>query len=197
MAQLPNTATIKDIIAALQMMECINQKVDLAAVVGSPALSTDDVATIISKLQNAKNTLAANITVKGTTANGSEGVQALANKVGSLAGVKKWASGTVAASASITITGLGFSPAHIIIRNLPGVASPYQTVYSSKGNFRFNMTHWFYQAPDSTFDSTANNYSIGGQATKVTTLFAVNSSGFVVNYTSNVPSGTLEWIAFE
>ena len=124
MAQLPSTATIKDIISALQTMEAINQKADLVSVVGSPALSTDDVATIIAKIQNSKNTLAANLVAKGASAVGTESLKSLVDKVNSMPGVKRWAVGTIPArgneSASTVsysnVNGLTFAPSVVIIR---------------------------------------------------------------------------------
>ncbi|TRY24365.1 hypothetical protein FOI68_17075 [Brevibacillus sp. LEMMJ03] len=124
MAKLPSTATIKDIIAALQQMECINQKTDLAATVGSPASASDAVATIITKLQNAKNSLAANLTAKGQSATGTESLQSLANKVNSLP-VKKWATVTATVeggggNSTVTVSGLTFKPSLIIVKHRNG-----------------------------------------------------------------------------
>lgn len=115
MAQLPSTASIKDIIAALQTMEAINQKADLAAAVGSPALSTDDVATIISKLQTQKNNLATNLSNKGTPSTGSETLKALVDKLAALP-VKKIATGTIGAvTGAQTVAGLAFRPSIVYV----------------------------------------------------------------------------------
>lgn len=119
MAQLPNTATIKQIITALQEMQAINQKADLVSVIGSPAVSTDDVATIITKLQSAKNTLAANLTAQGQTALPSDSLASLASKV-TAAPVRRWASGTGSFRYSSTdtthrVSGLAFTPVLVVV----------------------------------------------------------------------------------
>lgn len=48
---LDNTASIKDIITSLQIIEGINSKSDLASVVGSPATPEDSMATINNIIQ--------------------------------------------------------------------------------------------------------------------------------------------------
>lgn len=120
MAQLPSTATLSEIIAALQTMEAINQKADLAAAVGSPALATDDMATIISKLQTQKNNLATNLTNKGAASTGAETLKALVDKVGALSGkriatgTKNFNTGTQPPSV-LTVTGLAFRPTRVFL----------------------------------------------------------------------------------
>ncbi|MDT3416185.1 hypothetical protein QO009_002053 [Brevibacillus aydinogluensis] len=178
MAQLPSTATIKDIITALQTMECINQKADLAAAVGSPASVSDDVATIISKLQNAKNTLAAYLNAKGGSAAGNESVQSLADKVGTLP-VKKWASGNLMRQANSTVvSGLGFRPRVVIASTL-----------SSNGN-RYSVRALFQDSTELTF---AN--AIGGPF-EVTSL---DANGFTLKTDASSISfpNAIYWFAYE
>ncbi|MGF9822610.1 hypothetical protein ABE430_08825 [Brevibacillus agri] len=192
MAQLPSTATIKDIIAALQTMEAVNQKADLAAVVGSPAVSTDDVATIISKLQNAKNTLASNITAQGlTTASGSESLASLASKV-TASSVKKYAEGKAAPvwNGSVwvtTVTGLAFRPTFILFY---GYQNGQEAGIYSEGQMRNN-------------DGTIVNgfWDLGAIGNNRTNVFTINSNGFVMNgymYNSqsyHQPSANMYWLA--
>ncbi|WP_254866585.1 tail fiber protein [Geobacillus sp. LEMMY01] len=56
-------------------------KTSIASVIGSPATSGDTFATLANHIQNAKNTMATNLTNKGTSANGTETLQSLANKI--------------------------------------------------------------------------------------------------------------------
>lgn len=198
MAQLPNTATIKDIITSLQTMQCINQKADLASVVGSPAASTDDVATIITKIQNAKNTLATNIKALGNTASGTEGLAALASKVSVGSGLKRWASGSQTTYTNgqvhgvLEITGLSFkpsivfcqwyhaahstSPAYVLAGYMKGIwVWPSRNPY---GVFVYNSTTW------------SNEYC------------SISDSGFRQLYYAPETSttfgyGSIEWYAFE
>ncbi|GED59381.1 hypothetical protein ABER61_16095 [Brevibacillus formosus] len=210
MAQLPSTASIKDIITSLQTMECINQKADLASVVGSPAASTDDVATIITKIQNAKNTLAANITAKGTVASGSESVQTLVNKVGLLSGVKKWASGTIStdANGNLTVTGLGFMPSVIVLHARESTSRGYAyyrkihlpidgdvTIYNVDGSggykpYSLNRVDWTGQ-----YLSDFGGGGVGGSA-HVDLKWSITTSGFSTKFlvTSSIP---VTYYAFE
>ncbi|MGJ3203730.1 tail fiber protein [Geobacillus thermoleovorans] len=56
-------------------------KSSIAAVIGSPATNGDTFATLANHIQNAKNTMATNLTAKGTIASGTETLQALADKI--------------------------------------------------------------------------------------------------------------------
>ncbi|MEH6942947.1 tail fiber protein [Bacillus sp. JJ722] len=55
-----------------------------ANVVGSPLLPNDTQAQLMNKTQTIKNTLASNLTAKGVSATGTEGLQALAGKVANI-----------------------------------------------------------------------------------------------------------------
>ncbi|MED2006687.1 hypothetical protein P4V39_00965 [Brevibacillus borstelensis] len=121
MAQLPNTASIKEIITTLQELQAINQKADLAAVIGSPANASNPVASMVANIQNAKNSMATNLTKAGVLAAGTESLLSLANKIGT---AKKFATGTAQTNTVllgnyrydfyIDVTGLAFMPSHII-----------------------------------------------------------------------------------
>lgn len=107
---LDNTAKLSDIIGALEDMQAINAKADLASVVGAPANSNDTMATINSVIQGAKNTLAAKMN------DGSSGTEPLQGLVEKLVMGKKWASGSgYVNSAATTITGLSFKPSIIVL----------------------------------------------------------------------------------
>ncbi|RNB72188.1 hypothetical protein [Brevibacillus panacihumi] len=186
MAQLPSTATLKQIIAALQELECINQKADLASVVGSPAEMTDDVATIIGALQAAKNTLAANLNAKGQTASGSDSVQSLADKVGEFNG-KRWATGTqsnVPISSTSTISGLAFTPTTVIVRSDAYCWTLVTPIFAGLST-RADTTN-------SSFFSS-NGMPVSGGS------LSIIANGFTVKpvYNAGGSNGNIEWIAFE
>ena len=172
---LDNTAKLADIIAALQTMEGINAKAELASVVGSPANADDTMATINRVIQGAKNTLAAKMD------DGSSGAEPLEALIEKLFVGKKWASGTVASSNAtfLEITGLTFKPSTIIIA--PAVDETnglYFTLYNS---------------------TMSTKYSYGGGASSPTELIA---NGYFVRTGSFKLRrfGTLAptfWIAFE
>ncbi|MGG4440496.1 hypothetical protein [Brevibacillus fortis] len=191
MAQLPNTASIKDMVTALQTMECINQKADLAAVVGSPVVSTDDVATIITKLQNAKSTLAANLTAKGQAASGSEGVQSLADKVGAYNG-KRWAGGTftINGSGTVTVNGLGFKPNYVMV---------YQN--NTRSSFDINVYIGNAKDTDVFFKNTlgpAFGGHVSGSTQNLTNNFLqMYDDYFSVFAITNLSATSFRWLAFE
>ncbi|WP_431809870.1 hypothetical protein [Brevibacillus agri] len=185
MAQLPSTATLAQIIAGLREMEAINQKADLAAAVGSPAAASDDVATIISKLQTAKNTLASNITAQGLyTAQGTESLTALAGKIP--AEVRRKATGTVSQlnnGTSQTISGLAFTPSLIVTAyhtslsmSASTLRSDYATTISSSG-----FTLWTYN----------EGYGLVVVETKPT------GPSFVITNKSTSPAYNIVWTAYE
>ncbi|MGO0058663.1 hypothetical protein ACTID9_01115 [Brevibacillus fluminis] len=202
MAQLPSTASIKDIIAALQAMEAINQKADLVSVVGSPALSTDDVATIISKLQTAKNTLAANITTQGTSATGTESLSALAAKVTVGSSVRRWASGTgtTDSGAILNVSGLAFKPSVIILKMKAGTNN-YRKIFhdASSGNFDASTggtwpievawESWY--DPGNGYNPAMNWYGTLSNNDK----FTITSNSFSTH--CPVASASVSWFAYE
>lgn len=106
---LDNTAKLSDIISALQTMEGINAKADLASVVGSPATANDTMAAINAVIQNAKDAIATAIDVPNTTP-----LQVMADNIA--AGIEATGSIPAPASDTITISGLNFKPSKIILR---------------------------------------------------------------------------------
>ncbi len=174
-----------------------NGKTDIASVVGSPATSGDTFAQLKTHIQNSKNDLATNLTAKGQSSVGTETLDALVDKVALVSTGRKYASGTVTGGSTLTVTGLTFQPSTVIVRSQSGQSLNYQTVYSKKGDSRFNQSHFGHQTSNSTFDAHVNNGNLQGVATKGSSLFAINASGFVVTYPGNYPTGTMEWEAYE
>ena len=108
-----------DNILSLHGLEGINQKADLASVIGSPSVGTDAFATLVQAIQTQKNTMATNLTAKGQSAVGTETIKALADKIASVDTGKKRASGSFqCGSGTNTISGLSFTPS-TILANLP------------------------------------------------------------------------------
>lgn len=107
---LNNTAKLPDIITALQTMQGINGKADLASVIGSPAQDTDTIAMMVGHMQDAKNELA---TKMGGSAKGTDPLRSL---TGGLTIGKKWASGSLATGSreSLYVSGLEFTPSVIV-----------------------------------------------------------------------------------
>lgn len=90
-------------------------KSGIASVVGSPTTSADTFAQLKTHIQNAKNKAAMNLTAKGTSAVGTETLDALVTKIVSVSTGKKIASGiTAAVGTSFNITGLGFAPSKVM-----------------------------------------------------------------------------------
>lgn len=192
---LDNNAKIGDIITALGGMQGINQKAELASVIGAPATASDNVATQITKIQSAKDVFASKIGVPNTTP-----LQAMAD--GLVVGGKK-ASGTITASTAglpfsqgsggtinrsyVEIAGLDFVPSKIeLIRD-----GNTKTDYNSEGyrtydipNLKISMN--IINAGDSTVNVvgillTGNAY--------------VNSTGFRLPVLSG--GASYKWFAYE
>ncbi|GEM_PF-6228814 len=108
---LDNTAKMSDIISALQTMEGINAKADLASVIGTPATADDTMAILVSLIQQSKNELATKMD------DGSSGADSLQTLVGNLVMGKKWAAGEVRITNSVNysfdIAGLDFLPTDV------------------------------------------------------------------------------------
>lgn len=175
---LDNTAKLSDIISFLQALEGINQKADLVSVLGSPAVGTDDFATLIGRIQTEKNTFATNLATKGQAAIGTEAFSALVGKVGSIIIGKKWASGSGNVSGgspwTLTATGLTFTPTIVIIRNTVG-SPPYHSYCPSIYGSSWNR---------------------GNTVVTTSGTFSVSSSGFVA--TLGVTGTPLcNWLAIE
>ena len=116
-----------------------NAQKAFAGVVGSPSAPGDTVTKITSDLQTGKNTLASNLTAKGTSASGTETLAALAAKVANVNTGKRFATGNYITSgstilfadggtgsypaATINVTGLAFKPSTIVIYDQYGYAA--------------------------------------------------------------------------
>jgi len=110
-------------------------KTGIAAVIGSPATSGDTFATLANHIQNAKNTMATNLTGKGVSASGTEALQALADKIANISTGKKWASGTTTSdSGYVSVTGLDFTPSLMILKYTSG-GDYHRRLYHSATNF--------------------------------------------------------------
>jgi hypothetical protein len=100
-----------------------------------------------------KRTIATNLTNKGTSANATESLQALANKIANVNTGKKWASGTIPSSPIVSgydggglagswdpalggqidiygVSGLSFTPGYIFIWGLDGSGQFYYRFYN-------------------------------------------------------------------
>jgi hypothetical protein len=102
-------------------------KTGVATVIGSPATIGDTFSQLVTHIQNAKNTMATNLSNKGVAASGTEALQALADKIANVNTGKKWAYGneTVVSTDStgapytyyINLDGkIGFTPSIIFFR---------------------------------------------------------------------------------
>jgi len=199
---LDNAVSIKDIITALQTMEGINAKADLASVIGSPATADDTMATLVSLIQQSKNALATKMN------DGSTGAEPLRMLVNRLFVGKKWASGVAqlglafsfqninggnASGKAMTITGIDFKPSRIIAWNIPN----YYTIFES-----------IYYAPDSTSLVYKNGFVIGhrhgesggqtgGFTVKAdTNPWSITSEGFTIPFHIDA-TGDVIWVAYE
>ncbi|AGR47471.1 tail fiber protein [Brevibacillus phage Abouo] len=196
MAKLPDTASISDIIKALTEVEAINQKADLVSVVGGPATSGDNVATVIQKLQNAKNTLANNISNKGGSATGTESLQTLANKVASIP-TKRWATGTVTIPGStgqtntVTISGLLFVPTMLIALSSSDPSSNNPIFHGYMNTYAYNDTNMTGAKTWKRLDNNSTSMFINQLTAPTTGQFKLTNT-LSSNYTDYV-----RWIAFE
>ncbi|MFC5541574.1 hypothetical protein ACFPOH_07325 [Ureibacillus suwonensis] len=185
-----------------------NAQKGIASVVGLPATSSDTLEQLITHIQNAKNTMATNLTAKGISASGAEALQALANKIANVNTGKKWASGTAtvssntetvyyvsgspAAKRTVTVpySAIGFIPSTIIMRvKEPNIE--YRTIYEANENDSLY--------PNACKDSTYNNGQLTASTFNIKADVAplyVNENGFKLP--TNAPGGLLvEWVAFE
>ncbi|MEG0449907.1 MAG: hypothetical protein RR595_08630 [Lysinibacillus sp.] len=120
---LDNNAKIGEIITALGGMQGINQKAELASVIGAPAIASDNVATQITKIQNAKDVLASKVGVPNTTP-----LQAMADAL--IVG-KKWASGIgVGSGYMLTVNNLPFKPRVISVHKVGTTLNQNYTYYN-------------------------------------------------------------------
>lgn len=187
---LDNTAKLSDIITELQNLEGINQKADLVSVIGSPAQSTDTIATLIADIQSNKNNLATNLTNKGQSASGTNTLANLINLVNNLAdvGSKRYATGTFVGVAYnlATVSGLAFKPSMVTYytSNQLGFFSTAKVYFTSVMTDAYGVE---IQKPSTTI---GHNDMYSANATNYT----LNNDGF-----SCLPivSGTFNWKAWE
>lgn len=189
---LDNTAKLSDIISALQTMEAINSKADLASVVGSPASADDTMATINSVIQGAKNSLA---TKMGSGSSGAEPLKTLVDNL--VNGTKNFASGNGLLPSTDTknfeqasggiiprnyvqLTGLDFNPTIVFVYNAT-VDNGFPTTYFPNGYYKYQGVINVAECQGSFFKNV--NMS--------------NDSGFLVPVSSQMKSSgkTVEWIA--
>ncbi|NNV04787.1 hypothetical protein ETC00_19515, partial [Brevibacillus sp. MCWH] len=98
-------------------------KTGVATVVGSPATAGDTFSQLVTHIQNAKNTMATNLSNKGVSASGTEALQALANKIANVNTGKQVAYGNTnvtipsnSGSVSLTVPiSVSFTPKEVIL----------------------------------------------------------------------------------
>lgn len=182
---LDNNAKIGDIITSLEGMQGINQKAELASVIGNPAIASDNIATQITKLQSAKDTLATKMGVENTIP-----IQEMADN---LVMGKKWASGTVVNNASasfsnhqnqaeskpfVEVVGLNFTPSTVLI-----IAETHSPIYYTA------VSKLLPKYSDYTI------ISVGGSFYRLTGNAYINNNGFKLPvYYASI---TYFWLAYE
>lgn len=128
--QLPSNASLQDVINELSQLEGINQKSELASVIGSPAAATDTVAQQIVKLQEIKDELAIAITEKGVNTEPGDSLEVMKENVEAIStgepayGVASsnstqmnfdyYSSGSVT-SYYLEVSGIPFEPSQIVL----------------------------------------------------------------------------------
>lgn len=169
---LDNTAKLSDIISALQTMEGINAKADLASVVGSPATSNDTMAAINAVIQQAKNDLAAKLDDGSSNTDPLlELVKKLFDKFGSASGIAvipspsvtfKTGSGVTTDRKTITINGLTFRPKTVILTTIEEYSSTrFLTVFNEGNNGYIDSYAITTQFQLSSSNGNTTNFSVG------------------------------------
>lgn len=145
-----------------------NGKQYMVDAIGSPVVKTDTFATMKSRIQTLKNTMATNIKSKGVDAVGTETLNSLISKVNNITvatlGGKKFATGTINHGDdykaltdiygqahngySYSITGLGFIPSVVIFYNVGKILGIY------------NNGHLYYYHSGSTTGTDGITYPI-------------------------------------
>ncbi|WP_318549305.1 phage tail protein [Geobacillus thermoleovorans] len=157
-----------------------NGKSSIAAVIGSPATSGDTFSQLQTHIQNAKNTMATNLTAKGVSASGTEALQVLASKIENVNTGKRWAKGTSfmpnGSPYSFTVSGLNFTP-KTVIAVATGDTTGYGMAVAKDLSAYSKNPSWFLNTPtNATLTINSDGF----------TLFSAGRYG--VNY---------DWIAFE
>lgn len=195
---LDNTAKISDIITSLEGMQGINQKAELASVIGAPATGEDNIATQITKIQDAKDIFAEKI--------GMDNTMPLQQMAESLVIGKKWMSGETAitqtldtyqfsaTAQSVVVTGLTFKPSLIICyTHIPYYDSYWQAIYVSYELAGFSDTVMVSSVLKSISSASTSIYRFGFGTTGY-----VNETGFKIPVGNfNKYDGIAKWIAFE
>ncbi|GCD83658.1 hypothetical protein PTHTG4_27220 [Parageobacillus thermoglucosidasius] len=147
----------------------INHKTSLANSLGSGS-GSDSLQTLVNtRLQGLKNTLATNLTNKGQTANGSETLLSLINKVANVNTGKRWASGSGVPTGNVlTVTNLSFTPRYAI-----AIVNGYVAAN--------------YEGTTSVFSNSVNSYIAN-------TYIHFRTNGLDIYFPT---SGSISWIAFE
>jgi hypothetical protein len=163
-----------------------NGKQNWVDVIGSPLLNTDTFATLKTKTQTLKNTLATNLTAKGQSSVGTDSLSNLINKVASISTGKKYANGTVVSSSgtwNISVTGLSFKPTSIIVSGgTSGTHSTANVIY--KEDFFFPYGNAVKLRSDNSITQSIPS-----------TYMSVASNGFTI--TTGDANATYKWIAIE
>lgn len=185
-----------------------NGKQNWVDVIGSPLLNTDTFATLMSKTQTLKNNMATNLTNKGQSSVGTEGLDNLISKIANINTGKKWASGTSTSSSSlyfeyagttalynspyIEVSGLDFEPSMIIAMTYVSAGSvAHLMIYNSI------FTDGVYSKTAKTISgifSTYNTSTITRNFKADKQSAYVNSTGFLLPVSHNL---TYEWLAIE
>lgn len=169
---LDNNAKISDIINSLEDMQGINQKAELASVIGAPATASDNIATQITKLQGAKDTFADKIGVDNTTP-----LQAMADVL-EIGKSVKIGSVFMPNSNAITVTDIPFKPSVIVLRTSNNMGNV--------GTFMNDGTTW-----------VSNYTGGGGQVHPSKPILTGNTYSFNIQaLTTNVSNITVEYFAY-
>jgi hypothetical protein len=183
-------------------------KSSIAAVIGSPATSGDTFATLANHIQSVKNTMATNLTNKGTSASGTETLQSLADKIANVNTGKKWASGIGTTNASagvvtVSVSGLSFKPSLVMFWAIKTDQIPYNpnwitgvgsAIYgphynTSDTGMRIAFTNFDVLGNKINYDNSGNHYLYQGG------FWIKGRQGYGTVYNSD--NFTYVWIAFE
>lgn len=177
---LDNSAKISDIITILQDIQGINQKEELINVIGSPAISEDDMTTLINKIQTEKNMMAINLTNKGQNSVGTESLSSLVTKLNNITLGKKWASGSGSQSGNqqLVISGLDFKPDTVLVNT--GGYYYFFSISMNVAQYSFGAYHYCYSA--------IQNYQTNDKA------FSIQGKFGIMTVSNNF---SYDWIAFE
>jgi hypothetical protein len=168
-----------------------NGKTDIASVIGSPATNGDTFTQLKTHIQNSKNTLATNLSNKGQSSVGTEGLASLVAKVANVNTGKKWASGNGvsnggAGNQQLYVSGLTFEPMLVVAK------------YSEKDNTDYGNSGGLFIYINKLLIGTVNNINFdltwtGGYSNSG--RISVFSGGFAV--TNPWPNKPWDWLALE